>query len=103
MEKLQSDQPTRSHTLGTPKNLEIYSRCDGRQYPTGSSTLVALHGLDCKAFPIIIAENVMEAYLTTSDKSPASIGPAFIDAVHTLDKYINEASDDEDCWLATNN
>lgn len=66
----------------------------------------------------------MEAYMTSAEKVPASIGLAFIDAFHTFDKYIDKVSDDEDddaalvepkdkfsenylcaiqyCWLASN-
>ena len=62
----------------------------------------------------------MEAYLTLSDKNPASIGLAFFDAFHTFDEYIDEdiAKEDNDdtvivprtkvkfsenylCWLAS--
>ena len=38
---------------------------------------------------------LMEAYSNSPDKNPASIGLAFIDAFHTYDKYLDEASDDE--------
>ena len=39
---------------------------------------------------------LMEAYLTSSDKNPASFGLAFIDAFYTFDDYIDEEITEED-------
>ena len=159
-----------------PDEIHLYHTLDvlGGSIQQPKTFLVALHGLDCEAFPIVISESsiqgvnvktpnwddfkevagnersftslkennqdyllnnflpvpvlLMEAYLTSSDKNPASIGLAFIDAFHTYDEYIDEDIADEDddeeavivprakdkfsenylcaiqyCWLASNN
>ncbi len=38
---------------------------------------------------------LMEAYLRSPDKDPASIGTTFVDAFHTYDQHLDKASNDD--------